>query len=177
MNKDQSGASSGWAGSASITATRSRACRTPKSTRSAPGTESRLQELGAKFGAKKLYTDYNEMLADPELDVVSITTMWDQHTEPTLAALKAGKHVFLEKPMASSVADCRAIVDAAKATDKYFMVGHIVRFNPRYWAAQARDRRGQDRQDRLDLRPAQRAGLDRRGGAAQDRPDHRRRRA
>ena len=38
--------------------------------------------------------------------------------------------------MASTVADCRAIVDAAKATDKYFMVGHIVRFNPRYWAAQ-----------------------------------------
>ena len=65
-------------------------------------TESRLKELGAKFGAKKLYTDYNEMLADPELDVVSVTTMWDQHAEPTLAALKAGKHVFLEKPMAST---------------------------------------------------------------------------
>jgi UDP-N-acetylglucosamine 3-dehydrogenase len=99
-------------------------------------TESRLKELGAKFGAKKLYTDYNEMLADPELDVVSVTTMWDQHAEPTLAAIKAGKHVFLEKPMASTVADCQAIVDAAKASDKYFMVGHIVRFNPRYWAAQ-----------------------------------------
>ena len=54
-------------------------------------TESRLKELGAKFGAKKLYTDYNEMLADPELDVVSVTTMWDQHAEPTLAAIKAGQ--------------------------------------------------------------------------------------
>ncbi len=41
------------------------------------------------------------MLADPELDAVSVTTMWDQHAAPALAALQAGKHVFLEKPMAS----------------------------------------------------------------------------
>ena len=97
-------------------------------------TESRLQQLGEKFGVTNLYTDYNEMLADPELEAVSITTMWDEHTEPTLAAIAAGKHVFLEKPMASTVADCSAIVDAANASDKYFMVGHIVRFNPRYAA-------------------------------------------
>lgn len=97
-------------------------------------TESRLHQLGKKFGVTNLYTDYNEMLEDPELEAVSITTMWDQHTEPTLAALRAGKHVFLEKPMASTLADCRAIVDAANATSKFFMVGHIVRFNPRYAA-------------------------------------------
>ncbi len=97
-------------------------------------TESRLEQLGEKFGVSNLYTDYNEMLADPELEAVSITTMWDEHTGPTLAALRAGKHVFLEKPMASTVADCRAIVDAANASDAYFMVGHIVRFNPRYAA-------------------------------------------
>jgi len=98
-------------------------------------TESRLRELGTKFGVKHLYTDYNKMLTDPELDAVSITTMWDQHAAPTLAAIKAGKHVFLEKPMASTVGDCRAIVKAARASDKCFMVGHIVRFNPRYAAA------------------------------------------
>ena len=97
-------------------------------------TDSRLQELGKKFGATKLYTDYEEMLADPEVEAVSITTMWDQHTAPTLAAIQAGKHVFLEKPMASTVADSRAMVEAARASDKYFMVGHIVRFNPRYAA-------------------------------------------
>jgi len=97
-------------------------------------TESRLRELGKKFGAKHLYTDYHEMLANPELEAVSVTTMWDQHAAPTLAAIRAGKHVFLEKPMASTMADCRAIVEAARASDKYFMVGHIVRFNPRYAA-------------------------------------------
>ena len=97
-------------------------------------TASRLQELGRKFGVTHLYTDYHEMLADPALDVVSVTTMWDQHAAPTLAALRAGKHVFLEKPMASTVADCQAIVQAARSTDRFFMVGHIVRFNPRYAA-------------------------------------------
>ena len=98
-------------------------------------TESRLKDLGRKFGVKNLYTDYNRMLADPELDAVSITTMWDQHTAPTLAAIKAGKDVFLEKPMASTVEHCRSIVKAANASGKCFMVGHIVRFNPRYAAA------------------------------------------
>ena len=102
----------------------------------------RLAEVGKKFGVTRLYTDYNEMLADPELDAVSVTTMWDQHTGPTLAAIKAGKHVFLEKPMASTVADCQAIVDAANASDKNFMVGHIVRFNPALLGRAARNRRG-----------------------------------
>jgi UDP-N-acetylglucosamine 3-dehydrogenase len=98
-------------------------------------TESRLKDLGKKFGVSNLYTDYNEMLKDPELEAVSVVTMWDQHVEPTLAALKAGKHVFLEKPMASTVADSRAMVDAANESGKIFMVGHIVRFQPRYAAA------------------------------------------
>jgi UDP-N-acetylglucosamine 3-dehydrogenase len=99
-------------------------------------TESRLKELAKTFGVRKAYTDYHQMLADPELEAVSIVTMWDQHLAPTLAALAAGKHVFLEKPMASTVEECDAIVNAARATDKAFMVGHICRFNPRYAAAQ-----------------------------------------
>ena len=74
------------------------------------------------------------------------------------------------------VADCRAIV-AARASDRYFMVGHIVRFNPRYAAVEARDRRRQDRPDRVHLCAAQCARVDRRPGATQDRPHHRRRRA
>ncbi len=98
-------------------------------------TEPRLRQLADEFGVKRVYTDYRALLADPGVEAVSITTMWDQHAAPTLAALGAGKHVFLEKPMASTVADCRAIADAANASDRYFMVGHICRFNPRYAAA------------------------------------------
>lgn len=95
----------------------------------------RLAEVAGKFGAGKTFTDYHAMLADPELEAVSIVTMWDQHAAPTIAALQAGKHVFLEKPMASTVADCDAIVAAAHAAKGSFMVGHICRFNPRYAAA------------------------------------------
>jgi UDP-N-acetylglucosamine 3-dehydrogenase len=98
-------------------------------------TESRLNELGAKYGVSQLYTDYNELLENRDIDAVSVVTMWDQHTEPTLAALAAGKHVFLEKPMAHTVADCRKICDAAATARGHLMVGHICRFNPRYATA------------------------------------------
>jgi len=95
----------------------------------------RLAEIAAKFGVERTYTDYTEMLGSPGLEAVSIVTMSDQHAAPTLAALRAGKHVFLEKPMASTLADCDAIVSAANAAAGSFMVGHICRFNPRYAAA------------------------------------------
>jgi UDP-N-acetylglucosamine 3-dehydrogenase len=98
-------------------------------------TQSRLEELGKKYSVSALYTDYNELLANPDIDAVSVVTMWDQHTEPTLAALEAGKHVFLEKPMAHTVADCRKICDAAEKAPGHLMVGHICRFNPRYATA------------------------------------------
>lgn len=98
-------------------------------------TTSRLEELGRKYSVSNLYTDYHELLTNPDIDAVSIVTMWDQHTEPTLAALEAGKHVFLEKPMAHTVADCQLICDAAKTARGHLMIGHICRFNPRYAAA------------------------------------------
>jgi len=95
-------------------------------------TPDRLAELAQKFNVGKTYRDYREMIADPEIDAVSIVTMWDQHTEPAIAALDAGKHVFLEKPMASTVADCRKIIAAAKRSKGILQIGHICRFNPRY---------------------------------------------
>lgn len=98
-------------------------------------TESRLGELAQKFGVKKTYTDYRQLLADPDIDAVSVVTMWDQHTDITVAALEAGKHVFLEKPMASTVADCRTIIAASRGAKGILQIGHICRFNPRYRAA------------------------------------------
>src|SRR5690606_8312189 len=95
-------------------------------------TPERLAEQGKKFGVSKLYADYNDMLADPEIDAVSICTMWDQHTEPAIAALKAGKHVCLETPIASTVADARKTVEAAQGAKGILFIGHVVRFNPRF---------------------------------------------
>lgn len=98
-------------------------------------TESRLAELAQKHGVGQTYTDYAELLSNPNIDAVSVVTMWDQHTAPALAALEAGKHVFLEKPMAHTVEDCQLICDAAAKAKGVLMVGHICRFNPRYAAA------------------------------------------
>jgi UDP-N-acetylglucosamine 3-dehydrogenase len=95
-------------------------------------TPERLSAMAEKFGVAKTYRDYHDLLADPEIDAVSVVTVWDQHTEPAIAALEAGKHVFLEKPMASTVADCQAILAAAKGAKGILLVGHICRFNPRY---------------------------------------------
>ena len=95
----------------------------------------RLAEVASRFGVRKTHSDYLALLSDPEIVAVSIVTMWDQHADPTLAALAAGKHVFLEKPMASTVADCQRIVDASEKSSGSLMVGHICRFNPRYAAA------------------------------------------
>lgn len=92
----------------------------------------RLSEMAEKFGVRKTFTDYREMLADKDIDAVSIVTMWDQHTGPAVAALQAGKHVFLEKPMASTIADCKLIMAAASASSGILQIGHICRFNPRY---------------------------------------------
>jgi UDP-N-acetylglucosamine 3-dehydrogenase len=95
----------------------------------------RLAEVAHRFQVRNTYSDYTALLDDPEIDAVSIVTMWDQHAAPTLAALAAGKHVFLEKPMASTVEECQKIVDAADLSRGSLMVGHICRFNPRYAAA------------------------------------------
>ena len=76
-------------------------------------TEGRLAELAQKYGVTQTHTDYADLLADPTIDAVSVVTMWDQHTAPALAAMESGKHVFLEKPMAHTVEDCRLICDAA----------------------------------------------------------------
>ncbi len=103
----------------------------------------RLKQQAEKFGVRKTYTNYRDLLADPEIDAVSIVTMWDQHTEPAVAALEAGKHVFLEKPIASTVADARTITEASKRSKGILFIGHICRFNPRYRMAKQQIDAGQ----------------------------------
>jgi UDP-N-acetylglucosamine 3-dehydrogenase len=98
-------------------------------------TEPRLREFAQRFSVRHTYTNYEDLLQNPHVDAVSIVTMWDQHAAPAIAALAAGKHVFIEKPMASTVADCESIIRAAATAGRFCMAGHICRFNPRYAAA------------------------------------------
>jgi UDP-N-acetylglucosamine 3-dehydrogenase len=93
--------------------------------------EGRLAELADRHGVRRRYTDYRELLADPSVDALSITTHVDDHRDIAIDALRSGKHVFLEKPMAANVKECDDILQAAKQSDGLFMVGHICRFDPR----------------------------------------------
>jgi UDP-N-acetylglucosamine 3-dehydrogenase len=91
----------------------------------------RLAEVADRFDVAKRYTNYQDLLADPEIDVVGITTHIQDHRDIAIDALRSGKHVFLEKPMAPTVADCDQILEAARQAAGFFMVGHICRFDPR----------------------------------------------
>ena len=93
--------------------------------------QDRLNEVADRLNVSKRYTDYHELLADPDIDVVSITTHIYDHREIAIDALRSGKHVLLEKPMAPTLADCEQILEAVAQSDGLFMVGHICRFDPR----------------------------------------------
>jgi UDP-N-acetylglucosamine 3-dehydrogenase len=91
----------------------------------------RLAELADRHNVERRYTDYRQLLDDPTIDVVSITTHVNDHRQIAIDALAAGKSVLLEKPMAPTAADCDAIIEAAAKSKGLFMVGHICRFDPR----------------------------------------------
>lgn len=105
--------------------------------------EPRLAELADRYNVRRRYTDYAELLADDTVDVVSITTHIDDHCDIALDALRSGKHVLLEKPMAPSVDQCDRIVEAARQSNGLFMVGHICRFDPRVALAKQAIEQGQ----------------------------------
>lgn len=84
----------------------------------------------------------DEILADDEVDVVSICTPTPTHADIAIRALRAGKHVLLEKPIALTTGDAARIADAAAATDSTFMVAHVVRFFAGYQRVREQVRSG-----------------------------------
>ena len=96
-------------------------------------------EAGAKKGAEiagpgtKVYTDFNEAINDPDVNAVVVTTPGAFHKDPVIAAIKAGKPVFSEKPLANTAADCKAVVDAEMASGKHLVqVGFMRRYDRGY---------------------------------------------
>jgi predicted dehydrogenase len=87
------------------------------------------QEASARIGGK-VYTSYQEMLSAENLDAVSIAVPSALHAEAALAALDAGVHVLIEKPIASTIAEAEEIIRQSRKSNRQVMVGHIVRFNP-----------------------------------------------
>lgn len=90
----------------------------------------RRQEAATKFDVPYTYADYKELLARPDLDAVSIALPNYLHAPVTLEALAAGKHVMLDKPMATNAADGEKMLALAKAKGLTLMVGQNQRFLP-----------------------------------------------
>lgn len=83
----------------------------------------RAEEQAEKYGGK-VYDTAEELLSDKSIDAVSICAANYAHAELTIKALEAGKHVLCEKPMATNLADCEAMVECAKKNGKFLMIGH-----------------------------------------------------
>ena len=92
--------------------------------------EALLQRRASEWQVGKTYTDYRHLLADPEVDAVEVITPHHLHAEMGIAALEAGKHVSIQKPMAISVAECDAIIEAAQRAGKLMRVFENFRFYP-----------------------------------------------
>jgi predicted dehydrogenase len=78
------------------------------------------------------YTELEEMIADPSLDLIDICMPPADHAKWSIAALKAGKNVFCEKPIALNPADATRMTDAAQKAGKLLMIGHVLPFYPEY---------------------------------------------
>jgi predicted dehydrogenase len=89
---------------------------------------SAAEAAAAKFGIQNVYSDYQKLLADPKVDSVSITTPNRFHYQPTLDALRAGKHVLCEKPLAMNGAEAREMVRLANSTGLILQVALQARF-------------------------------------------------
>ena len=109
------------------------------------GNPQKARDLGARYGVERLYDygNYDSIAADPTIDCVYIVLPVGLHAEYSIRALEAGKHVLCEKPMASTSAECEAMIAAARANDRQLGVGYRVHFEPHNREALRRIRAGE----------------------------------
>jgi len=92
--------------------------------------EEKVQRLKEKYGIKYGYTNYRILERD-DIEIISVNTPDHLHAEPFIKSLEAGKHTFVEKPMADDISDLKRMVETAdKNPHLKTLVGHILRFNP-----------------------------------------------
>jgi predicted dehydrogenase/threonine dehydrogenase-like Zn-dependent dehydrogenase len=96
------------------------------------GSGSRAKSYAIRFGSEYCTSDYDEILGNPNIQVVVIVSRNQYHADQALAALRAGKHVFVEKPMAFTEDECRNIYNAVQQSGKQLTVGFNRRYAPSY---------------------------------------------
>lgn len=93
--------------------------------------EKTVSEFSQKYRIKG-YSDYKDMIAQEDLNAVLICTPDEYHLEPVKLAREANLHIFLEKPLATEILDAKNILSEAEKSSKVFMIGHTLRFDPRF---------------------------------------------
>ena len=95
-------------------------------------TRKTLDQVGDAFGVEKRFTRYEDVLADPDIDVVHINTPIPDHAPMSIAGLRAGKHVGCTVPAATSLEEGKQIVEAQRASDKNYMMMETVVYSREY---------------------------------------------
>ncbi len=92
-------------------------------------------EKAARAVDARAYTNYASLLSNPDVDAVSVATPDHLHHDPVMAALRAGKHVLVEKPLATSLSEARSMIEEAQAANRTLQVNFSQRFVPEHaWA-------------------------------------------
>jgi len=94
------------------------------------GLADRLDGMSGRFPGARATDDVEEILADSSIDAVALATPVPTHASLARRVLAAGKHCFVEKPLAQSVADAEEVVEAARAAGRTLMVGHLLEYHP-----------------------------------------------
>jgi predicted dehydrogenase len=89
-----------------------------------------LAKFASQYPGTRSTDDIDDLLGDPELDAVVLATPVPTHASLAVRVLEAGKHCFVEKPLAQSVIEAEAAVDAARASGRQLMVGHLLQYHP-----------------------------------------------
>ena len=105
--------------------------------------EPSLRRLAERYGIPRVTTDWRALAADPGIDAAVIGTPNALHAAQATAFLEAGKHVLVEKPMATTVAEADTMVAAARGAGAWLMVAHCWRFHPDVRALRARVEAGE----------------------------------
>lgn len=103
---------------------------TPRLVAIAGRTEARVAEAARRYGYEGYYTSWEELVEDERVNLFDNCSSHHMHVEPSIAALKAGKHVVCEKPLALGAEDAWRMVEAARASGKQHMTGFNYRFVP-----------------------------------------------
>jgi predicted dehydrogenase len=105
--------------------------------------DEKSKDFAKQYNCPKAYSSYDDIINDPEIDILYIATPHSSHATLTIKALQHNKHVLCEKPIALHYNDALKMIDASKANNKFFMEAFWTRFNPSFCEAFAKIKQGE----------------------------------